>query len=81
MPKRTLQGTVVSDKGDKTIVVAIERKKKHTTYQKIIKFTKRFMAHDEENSAKEGDVVLIEESRPYSKNKTWVLKNVVERAV
>lgn len=81
MPKRTLKGLVRSDKGDKTISVAIERTKKHEVYQKVINFTKKFLAHDENNEAKEGDTVIIEESRPYSKRKTWVLKQIVERAV
>ena len=81
MPKRTLKGLVKSDKTDKTISVAVERTKKHEVYQKVINFTKKFLAHDENNEAKEGDTVIIEESRPYSKRKTWVLKQVVERAV
>lgn len=81
MPKRVLRGKVVSDKADKTITVIVERKKKHKLYHKIINFTKKFLAHDESNEAKEGDVVLIEESRPISKRKTWVLKSVVEKAV
>jgi small subunit ribosomal protein S17 len=81
MPKRTLKGLVRSDKADKTISVAIERTKKHEVYQKVINFTKKFLAHDENNEAKEGDTVIIEESRPYSKRKTWILKQIVERAV
>ena len=81
MPKRTLKGLVRSDKADKTISVAIERTKKHEVYHKVINFTKKFLAHDEANEAKEGDTVIIEESRPYSKRKTWVLKEIVERAV
>ena len=81
MPKRTLRGLVKSDKADKTISVAIERTKKHEVYQKVINFTKKFLAHDEANEAKEGDTVIIEESRPYSKRKTWILKEIVERAV
>lgn len=81
MPKRLLKGKVSSDKADKTITVAVERRKKHPVYHKIINFTKKFLAHDEGNSAKIGDTVVIEESRPFSKRKTWVLKEVVERAV
>ena len=81
MPKRVLRGKVKSDKADKTIVVNVERKKKHKLYQKVISFSKRFKAHDEANNAKEGDTVLIEECRPYSKDKTWILKEVLERAV
>lgn len=80
MPKKILKGVVASDKGDKTIVVKVARKMKHKLYHKILTFTKKFMAHDEENTAKEGDTVMIEESRPISKRKTWILKEVVERA-
>ena len=81
MPKRVLRGKVVSNKADKTITVMVELKKTHPLYQKVINFTKKFMAHDEANEANEGDLVLIEESRPFSKNKTWVLKSIVEKAV
>lgn len=81
MPKRTLKGKVKSDKMDKTIVVQVSRNKKHKLYHKTMSFTKSFKAHDEANNAKEGDTVLIEECRPYSKDKTWLLKEVVERAV
>jgi small subunit ribosomal protein S17 len=81
MPKRVLRGKVVSNKADKTITVMVERKKTHPLYQKVINFTKKFMAHDEANEANEGDLVLIEESKPFSKNKTWVLKSIVEKAV
>lgn len=73
MPKRILQGTVVSDKTDKTITVLVERKFNHPLYKKIVKRTKKYAAHDEKNSAKVGDIVKIEESRPISKTKTWVL--------
>ncbi|MBT6843814.1 MAG: 30S ribosomal protein S17 [Candidatus Melainabacteria bacterium] len=81
MPKRVLRGKVVSDKMNKGITVQVLRKKKHKLYQKVINFTTKFMAHDEENSAKEGDSVVIEECRPYSKHKTWILTEVTERAV
>ena len=81
MPKRTLKGKVKSNKGDKTIVVAVERKKKHPLYQKVVNFTKSFKAHDEANEAGEGDTVLIEESKPISKTKVWTLKEIVEKAV
>jgi len=81
MPKRTLKGKVKSDKMDKTIVVQVARNKKHKLYHKIMSFTKSFKAHDEANDAKEGDTVLIEECAPYSKEKTWLLKEIVERAV
>lgn len=81
MPKRVLTGKVTSDKNDKTITVEVTRKKKHELYHKVMTFTTKFRAHDEENSVKEGDVVTIEECRPYSKHKTWILKEVLERAV
>lgn len=73
MPKRILTGTVVSDKNDKTIVVLVERKVKHPLYGKIIRRTKKYHAHDENNVVKEGEVVRIEECAPISKNKTWRL--------
>ncbi len=81
MPKRELKGTVKSDKGNKTIIVQVARRKKHPRYHKVLNFTKSFAAHDESNDAKEGDTVVIQESRPISKTKTWILKEVVERAV
>ncbi len=73
MPKRILTGTVVSDKNDKTVVVKVERKFAHPLYGKIIRRSKKYHAHDEVNSAKEGDIVRIEECAPISKNKTWKL--------
>lgn len=81
MPKRILRGRVSSDKSNKTITVAVTRKKKHKLYQKVMTFTSKFKAHDEDNTAKEGDLVMIEECRPYSKHKTWLLKEVLEKAV
>ena len=74
-------GKVVSDKMDKTIVVAVETYKKHSLYHKRIKYTKKFKAHDENNDAKIGDTVKIMETRPLSKDKNWRLVEVVERAV
>ena len=71
MPKRVMQGTVVSDKMDKSIVVRVERRVRHPVYQKIIRRTSKFTAHDPENSCKEGDVVRIRECRPLSKSKRW----------
>lgn len=71
MPKRVLTGTVVSDKGDKTVVVKVERKVKHPLYGKIIRLSKKYHAHDEDNQFKQGEVVRIEETRPLSKLKTW----------
>jgi small subunit ribosomal protein S17 len=71
MPKRILQGTVVSDKGDKTVVVKVERRVKHPLYAKIIRLSKKYHAHDEGNEFKAGEVVRIEETRPISKLNTW----------
>ena len=71
MPRRVLQGQVVSDKGDKTVTVLVERRVMHPVYKKIIKRTKRYHAHDDANECSVGDVVRIEECRPISKTKTW----------
>ncbi len=73
MPKRILQGVVVSDKQDKTITVRVERRLMHPIYKKFIRRSKKYAAHDEANTAKTGDVVRIRECRPISKNKTWEL--------
>lgn len=73
-------GVVVSDKMQKTIVVAVEGKKKHPLYGKVLKTTKKFKAHDENNEAKINDKVLIMETRPLSKDKKWRLVEVLERA-
>ncbi len=73
MPKRVLQGVVVSDKQDKTVVVKVERRFTHPVLKKTVRRSKKYHAHDENNTAKVGDVVMIEESRPYSKLKTWRL--------
>jgi len=71
MPKRVLSGTVVSDKGDKTVVVRVERRVKHPLYGKIIKLSKKYHAHDEANAFKAGEQIRIEECAPISKLKTW----------
>jgi small subunit ribosomal protein S17 len=71
MPKRVLTGLIVSDKGDKTVVVNVERKVKHPLYGKIIRRTKKYHAHDEGNEFKQGETVRIEETAPISKLKTW----------
>jgi small subunit ribosomal protein S17 len=71
MPKRILQGVVVSDKGDKTVTVRVERRIKHPLYKKFIRQSKKYAAHDAENQCKEGDIVRIQECRPISKRKTW----------
>lgn len=73
MPRRILKGKVVSDKADKTISVAVQTQTSHPIYKKIMRSTKKFAAHDENNSAKIGDSVAIEECRPVSKSKTWRL--------
>ena len=78
--RKSRVGIVVSDKMDKTIVVEIVRRSKHPLYGKTIKSTKRYKAHDEENTAKIGDKVLIAETRPLSKDKKWRLVEVVEAA-
>jgi len=76
MPKRVLTGRVVSDKMDKTVTVLVERRVMHPLYKKFIRRSKKYAAHDDANLCKEGDVVSIEECRPLSKRKTWL---VIER--
>lgn len=78
MPKRILTGTVVSDKGEKTVVVKVERKVKHPLYGKIIRRSKKYHAHDEDNSFKAGETVRIEETKPISKLKTWKVLDKVD---
>lgn len=73
MPRRILQGVVVSDKQDKTVVVRVERQVMHPVYRKFIKRSKKYAAHDENNQFKIGDNVKIIESKPISKNKSWVV--------
>ena len=80
MPKRVLTGTVVSDKGDKTIVVRVERRVKHPLYGKIIKLSKKYHAHDEANAYSVGQQVRIEECAPLSKLKTWTVAGLVGEA-
>jgi small subunit ribosomal protein S17 len=80
MPKRILQGVVVSDKQDKTVVVSVERQVMHPVYKKFVKKSKKFAAHDENNQCKEGDMVSIVESKPYSKTKTWTVISNNENA-
>jgi small subunit ribosomal protein S17 len=77
---RTLMGKVVSDKMDKTITVLIERRVKHPLYGKYMSKSSKLKAHDEENSCNIGDVVIIAESRPLSKSKSWALVKIEERA-
>ncbi len=73
MPKRVLQGVVVSDKNAKTVVVEVERRYTHPLFKKTVRRSKKFHAHDEDAAFKVGDIVFIEESRPISKNKRWVV--------
>lgn len=77
---RTLSGRVVSDKMDKTVTVLVERKVKHPLIGKVVVRSNKFHAHDENNECKEGDIVQIEESRPYSKTKTWRVSKVIEKS-
>lgn len=78
MPKRILQGVVVSDKMDKTVVVSVERRVMHPIYKKFIRRSKKYHAHDENNEFKAGDTVRIRECRPLSKTKNWEV--IVEQA-
>ena len=80
MPKRVLQGVVVSDKQDKTVIVKVERRFTHPVMKKTVRRSKNYHAHDEANQAKVGQVVFIEESRPFSKLKTWKLVDGAEGA-
>ncbi len=73
MPRRVLQGTVVSDKGDKSITVLVERRVMHPIYKKYIRSSKKYAAHDESNSCKVGQDVSIQECRPISKRKCWTV--------
>ena len=73
MPKRILQGVVVSDSNDKTVVVRVERRFTHPLYKKTVRRSKKYHAHDTDNSAKTGDKVRIQECVPISKNKRWTL--------
>ena len=73
MPKRILQGVVVSDKNDKTVVVEVERRYTHPLFKKTVRRSKKYHAHDEANAAKTGDIVRIQECSPISKNKRWTL--------
>jgi small subunit ribosomal protein S17 len=80
MPKRILQGVVVSDKNAKTIVVQVERRLTHPVLKKTVRRTTKFHAHDENNTAKVGDIVRIQECRPVSKNKRWAFLEKVTAA-
>lgn len=77
---RTVTGRVVSDKMDKTVTVLVERSVKHPLYGKVVRRSNKFHAHDEANECHEGDLVIIEESRPLSRTKTWRVAKIVEKA-
>jgi small subunit ribosomal protein S17 len=77
---RTITGRVISNKMDKSVSVSVERTVKHPLYGKYLRRTSKYMAHDEENACNEGDLVMIAECRPYSKNKSWRLVEIVGRA-
>ncbi|MDX2162461.1 MAG: 30S ribosomal protein S17 [bacterium] len=76
--KRRLVGRVISDKMDKTVVVAIERRKTHPIYKKVVRLTKKIMAHDESNAIQVGALVRVVESRPLSRHKRWVVEAVLQ---
>lgn len=78
LQSRLLKGVIVSDKMDKTVVVAVTRYKKHPKYKKKYKVTKKYKVHDEKNEYKTGDQVVIQECRPMSKDKRWVVKSLVQ---
>lgn len=79
--RKTLVGKVTSDKMDKTVVVTVERTTRHPLYGKVVKVYKKYKAHDENNEAKEGDIVRICECRPISKSKTFFVQEILERSV
>lgn len=80
MPKRVMQGVVVSDRSEKTVVVRVDRRVRHPIYKKFITQSKKFMAHDEGNAYRAGDQVRIEESRPLSRRKRWQVICLVTRS-
>jgi small subunit ribosomal protein S17 len=79
--KKTRQGSVISNKMDKSVVVLVERKVRHKLYGKYIRRKVKYMAHDAANECNIGDTVLIEECRPLSKNKRWLVRSIIERSV
>ena len=79
--RKRMVGVVASDKMDKTVTVVVEGLKKHPTYKKYVMRSKKYKAHDEENACRVGDKVLLEETRPLSKDKCWRVKEILERAV
>jgi small subunit ribosomal protein S17 len=80
-PRTQKIGRVVSNKMDKTVVVAVDYVRRHPLYQKRITRTSKFMAHDERNECREGDLVRIEETRPLSRHKRWIVREIIERGV
>lgn len=78
--QRTLTGRVISDKMDKTVVVAVETLKRHRLYNKTLRTVKNYKAHNEDNASHDGDLVRIEETRPISKEKRWTVVEILERA-
>ncbi len=81
MPRRIMEGRVVSDKADKTVTVLVERRVMHPLYKKYFKRSKKYLAHDESNTVGTGDLVVIEECAPISKRKTWTVTETKEKAV
>ncbi len=79
--RKVLTGRVVSDKMDKTVVVEVVRQKRHPLYGKVVRTSRKFKAHDEHNKVRMGDVVRIRECRPMSREKRWVVTDILERAV
>jgi small subunit ribosomal protein S17 len=77
--RRTKVGRVVSDKMDRTVVVSVERLRRHPIYKRVVRLSSKFKAHDEDNSARVGDTVRIEESRPLSREKRWTVVEIVAR--
>ena len=80
MNRKQLTGEVVSSAMDKTVIVKVERRFPHPRYNKYVKKSKRYYAHDEKNNCSNGDLILIEESKPISKNKRWVVKNLIKKS-
>jgi small subunit ribosomal protein S17 len=78
--RKRLVGIVTSDKMDKTVVVTVERRYRHSLYEKVVRSAKKYMAHDERNDCRVGDKVQIVETRPYSHNKRWAVEEILERA-
>lgn len=78
--RKRLVGVVTSDKMDKTVVVLVERQYRHPLYKKVVRSSKKFMAHDESNACQVGDRVRILEARPLSRRKRWVVEEILERA-